>query len=490
MPPNTPEGRIKIIAENLARAALAEMRRDVEGAGTAAGGASTGFEKLVFQQGHLIASTQGARRGLNIVENGLRTLAFQAAGVPGPVGKIASGFGFLGAGSLVVTGVVAGVGAVALGYRMLTRDAREAGEAADKLTDSVKKQTLGGQFRAIGADLTEASRAATPVAAPTAQLALGQELLGLIRGDALEDAGEKAVAAVMAVRDARVQAGKDAIRSMEREAELIGLTTAEAARLKASWMGLTEAETANYIAAATRLERRKEETRALEAQNRALEVQADILAEIGRISREVETFGAFVAPDLAGLKLPDIFADESARQAGLRVAEIEKQGGEFAFGLNQDFFDQVQLDVNNAIASLEKAGGGAKTFGIIAAQSLAFLGAAQQGGAGGILTAGGGLLSGLSELKGLGGLGPIGIVTTALGGVFDFFDRSAERRQREQMEELRRIRENTEKRAQPDHVSVTVSLNGKELSGALVEDVLYAARRLERRDATPRLPSR
>jgi hypothetical protein len=443
-----------------------------------------GFDKMVMVNNRLVTSTAGARRGLNLMENGLRTLAFQAAGVPGPVGKIASGFGLLGAGSLIVTGVVAGVGAVALGYRFLTRDAREASAAADKLTDSLKKQTLGGQFRAIGANLTEAGQGVAD--AQFRASASGSpiwEWIAMIRSGALEDAGEKAVAAVMAVREAREQAGKDAIKSMQREADLIGVTTAEAARLKAGWLGLTEAETANYIAAATRLERRKEE-------NRVLLIQRDLLDEIGRISKEVSDFGAFVAPDLAGLKLPDILADESARQAGLRVAEIEKQGGEFAFGLNEDFFDQVQLDVNNAIESLEEAGGGAKKFGLIAAQSLAFLGAAQQGGAGGILAAGGGLLSGLSELKGLEGLGTIGIVATALGGVFGLFDRSAAQRHRELMEETRRIRENTEKRGQPDHISVTVSLNGKELSGALVEDVLYLTRRLERRDATPRLPSR
>lgn len=535
---NTPEGRIRIIAENLARAALAEMKRDVEGAGAAATGATSGFKGMVFQQGHLIASTQGARRGLNIVENGLRTLAFQAAGVPGPVGKIASGFGLLGAGSLVVTGAVAGAGALALGYRMLTKDAREAGEAADKLTDSLKKQTLGGQFRDIGANLTEAGQGTF-----NAQVKVEQgggpiwEWMAMIRQGALEEAGEKAVAAVLAVRDARATAHADLAtqldreatligttaaeaarlkaawmgltaaetenyvaavaglerrkaaaahadmtKQLEREADLIGLTTAEAARLRAGWMGLTEAETANYVAATTRLEQRKEE-------NRVLLIQRDLLEEIGRISREVSDFGAFVAPDLAGLKLPDILADESARQAGLQVADIEKQGGQFAFeNFGQDFFDQVQGDVDAAIGSLEKAGGGAKRFGLIAAQSLAFLGATQQGGAGGIITAGGGLLSGLSELKGLGGLGPIGIITTALGGVFSFFDHGQDRRQREMMDELKRIRENTDKRGELGQVNVTVLLNGRDVTAELLPQVMYGIRRAERTNAVPVLP--
>jgi hypothetical protein len=38
-------------------------------------------------------------------------------------------------------------------------------------------------------------------------------------------------------------------------------------------------------------------------------------------------------------------------------------------------------------------------------------------------------------------------------------------------------------------MSVTIMLNGKEVSGALVDDVIYQINRMSRRDATPRLPS-
>jgi hypothetical protein len=287
--PDSPETRIRIVAENLARAALQELRRDVAGAGTAATGASTGFGKMVFAQGNLIASTAGARRGVNLIQNALQTLTAQAIGVPGPVGKIAQGFGLMGAGSLLVTGAVAGVGAVALGYRYLTRDAREAGEAADKLTESLKKQTLGGQFRGIGGNLTEASQGVlnSQMAAEQGGLIGGwfERWVAWIRQSKLESAGEKAVTAAQAAREARGEAGQDLIKGLEREAALIGTTAAEAARLKASWMGLTQAETANYVAAATRLELRKEE-------NRLLLEQRDLLSQLTDIGHDVEAFAA------------------------------------------------------------------------------------------------------------------------------------------------------------------------------------------------------
>lgn len=437
--PGTPEARLKIVAENLARAALAELKRDVGETGTAAGGASVGFGRMVFQHGQLIASTGTARHGLNILENGLRTLAFSAAGVPGPVGKIVSGFGLLGAGSLVVTGLVAGVGAAALGYRVLTRDAREASEAADKLTDSLKKQTTGGQLRAIGANLTEAGAG---VASAQSKVAAGGgtiwEWIAMIRQGALEDAGEKAVAAVMAVRDARATSHADLAKQLEHEADLVGTTAAEAARLKAGWLGLTDAETANYVAAATRLERRKEE-------NRVLEAQKDLLQEIGAISREVSTFGAFAGPDLAGLKLPDIFAEESARQSSLQISKIQEQGGQFGFGLDQNFFDQVQADVDAATGSFEKASAGAKDLGSVIVQS--FFQATQAiatGTPAGILGGAGAILGGVSHLEGLskataGGLGIAGLVASGLGSVISLFDRHDAERERREAERHREL---------------------------------------------------
>lgn len=126
----------------------------------------------------------------------------------------------------------------------------------------------------------------------------------------------------------------------------------------------------------------------------------------------------------------------------------------------------------------------------LAAEAVALLGALKQGGAAGIFGAAGGIASDLGGLKGLGGFTPIGIGLNVVSGLFGMFDHSAERRHREEMEKLTRLIQNTDKRGQPDHTSITIMLNGKEVSGALVDDVIYQINRMSRRDATPRLPSR
>jgi hypothetical protein len=305
--PNTPEARLKIVAENLARAALSELKRDVEGAGTAASGASLGFGKMVFAHGNLIASSAGARRGVNLIENALQTLTAQAIGVPGPVGKIAQGFGLLGAGSLVVTGAVAGAGVLALAYRTLTQDARAAAEAADQLTDSLKKQSTGAQLREISASLTRAHE----------EIERGPKIFGLFRDDAVrpgeigdpilhlfqlmqrreeEKGGEKAVGSAMAVRGVRAEDHTRLIRDLEREGDLVGATATETARLKAQWLGLTDVETTNYVAAAARIERLKEaENRRLERlreENGLLEKQKDLISMLTDIGDDVEAFAA------------------------------------------------------------------------------------------------------------------------------------------------------------------------------------------------------
>ncbi len=126
----------------------------------------------------------------------------------------------------------------------------------------------------------------------------------------------------------------------------------------------------------------------------------------------------------------------------------------------------------------------------LAAEAVALLGALKQGGVAGILGGLGGIASDLGGIKGagLGALGPIGIGLSVASGLFGMFDHSAERRHRESLAELTRIRQNTDKRGQPDHISVTVLVNGKEVTGAILQDVMYGIRRAERTNAVPVLP--
>jgi len=435
MAPQTPEARLKIIAENLARAALQEAKRDVQAVGTAATGTASGFGKMVFQNGQLIASTSNARRGVHLFENALRTLSFQAAGIPGPVGKAAQGIGMLGIGSLWVTAAIAGVGGVALAIRAFTADAREAGTAADELAKSVGQLTLGGKFRAIGGNLTEAGQGVFAAQSRAQGGPLGGnpilEWIALIKQGALEDAGEKAVAAVLAVRAARDQDQEKLIQGLEREAQVVGLSATAVARLRAEWAGLDAEETGRFVAAARRLERRNEE-------NRVLKAQRDILEEISRISGEVSrTFDPF---DVQHLRLPtaETFrAQEGQRVAGLQVTELQKQGEQFAFGLDQSFFDRVQADVDDAISGLDEGG---RSAGMIMAQSFVLaLPGLMSGKAGGIFAGAGSILTGASALKGAPAfLGPAGFVLGALGTAFSLFDRNEDRRHKELVDAINR----------------------------------------------------
>lgn len=136
------------------------------------------------------------------------------------------------------------------------------------------------------------------------------------------------------------------------------------------------------------------------------------------------------------------------------------------------------------LQELEKAGGKTRPSSWMTPEFLMMstmaLAQGAQNGPGGFLTAMSGPLAMANPA--------IGAVSATLGTIFGIFDRNEERRQRDALDELKRIRENTERRGQPGRVSVTILLNGREVSGAILEDVLYGIRRAERTNAVPILP--
>lgn len=493
MASQSPEARIKIIAENLARAALQEAGRDVKAVGAAAGGTVGPFDKLVR------SFTTGTASS-NAFSNAVRTLSFQAAGIPGPVGKAASAIGAMGLGSGPVLGATAAVGALALGYRILTRDAREASDAADKLTESLKRQTLGVQLRDLQAKQGDASAAALR-SAGTAQDTLGGfnpflHLVASIRESRAEEAGEKAVAAALAIRDIRADDHLKTIRALELESDLFGQSAVAAARIRAEAQGFTDAETERLVVATRNLETKKAEARALEQQNRFLEEQHELLTQIGAdvaaFFAGPEGFPTFAQEIIAGIKVPtlaDLLAQEGSRQAGIDVTALEKQGGEFAFqNFDAAFFSNVQAGVDDALATTP----GFKTGGMLMAHAfVTAVGQFAGGGAGGAFGGIGSLLTGASGLQGAPAfLGPAGFAFSAIGSLVSVFDRGADRRHRELMDETRRIRQNTEERGRPQNVSTHFYLNGRELSGAIIDDVIYESGRAARRHGQPVLPPR
>ncbi|HMU61581.1 MAG TPA: hypothetical protein PKA66_07355 [Gemmatimonadales bacterium] len=81
-----------------------------------------------------------SRSGLSKVESGFKALAFQAAGVPGPMGKIAEGALLLGAGSGVLLAVAAAAGTLALVWQKFGAVSDEAKDAVERMTKALNTQ--------------------------------------------------------------------------------------------------------------------------------------------------------------------------------------------------------------------------------------------------------------------------------------------------------------------------------------------------------------
>lgn len=87
-------------------------------------------------------------RAIGILRNGMVGLATQAAGVTGPIGRLAQGLLMLGGGGTVVLAVAAGVGAISIAYRKLTQDSRDAEQAQKDLTKALQGVGVHGQLTA------------------------------------------------------------------------------------------------------------------------------------------------------------------------------------------------------------------------------------------------------------------------------------------------------------------------------------------------------
>jgi hypothetical protein len=96
-------------------------------------GLSAGLATANDQLQRLKKSGPDAAMGVRGVEQGVRMLAFQAAGLPGPLGRIAAGLLQLGGGNALVLGVVAGVGAIGLAIRLMSQDARDNAAAQEEM---------------------------------------------------------------------------------------------------------------------------------------------------------------------------------------------------------------------------------------------------------------------------------------------------------------------------------------------------------------------
>lgn len=401
-------------------------------------GLSAGLQKANAGLNQLAKSGPGARSGLRAVEIGARQLAFQAAGLSGGLGNLSRGLLMFSGGSALMLGVVAGVGAVAFAYNALTKESREASKAQQELHESLIRTA---RARAEGL-LPGSVRIGRDIATARAELA---------------DLNRQRSARVAALGDVFLARGFNTLdEAIAADSQLAKIDEQRAA------LSLTLAQN------------RAAETDALKQQNAEQEKLAKKERERIAALVHLSTFARVTPPTETGAG-PGVSNQlvEAAMRGGPSLA-MRGVGGETAPGAFRAELKGFSVELAAQIA-------GALGQALVAIQA---------GGVGGALAGGGAILGGLSGIQGLGGLGPFGLVASALGGVFSLFDNSEDRRHRQLMEETRRIRQNTEARGEPRNISLTLLLNGREVSAAVVEDLIYEVGRMERRDATPRLPPR
>src|SRR6185369_15390188 len=148
---NPQDVKRRIIAENLARAALQEAKKDVQGVGQAAGTAAPPFANLVryFDQGNRTGS---------LMRNALQQLSFHAAEIPGPIGKAGSailGLGVSGGPILIAT---AALGVFALAWKKADEAGQLAASNAESAGERIRKvfasALQGGNTEEFGQRLT------------------------------------------------------------------------------------------------------------------------------------------------------------------------------------------------------------------------------------------------------------------------------------------------------------------------------------------------
>jgi hypothetical protein len=355
---------------------------------------------------------------LRAVETGARSLAFEAAGLAGPLGRVSAGLLQIAGGNALVLGAVAGLGAVALAYNLLTKESREAAEAEKKhreellasararaLAATPQTQQIGGQTQDAAAQLRELNaRRAARVQALREVLVQGQGLAAaefaaeLLQDKELADIDQARadLSAIIALnRGASARATEDEAKAAQRILETERQQRLEAMQLRA----LTDRNEMDFL--------------------RSFRRQTFAAPGFGGFSRDTNdplrsgrgtTFGR-------GLELDPLFRGRffGARAPEPRFVMPESQ--------KRDWL---------------------KSGAIIATGFFQAVTALRSGGAGGAFGALGSLATAGSQVEGIStGLGKtlstVGFVGSALGAVFSLFDHSEERRHRQLVATIERL---------------------------------------------------
>ena len=310
------------------------------------------------QLGKWSNSTVSGTRATRLLEHGLQQLSFQAAGIPGPIGKVASAIGMLGVGGGPVLVATAALGLLALAYKEIADASALAAKAQEDFFEALKKTPQGA-------------------------LSLGR--------NALKDA-------------------KDQLRSLTAP----GATGPGGAAIPEAMIEAARMKVANLTVALGPLQKAaddaaKRQTKEIERQNEELRKQAALVALLLRLR-------AVPLGPLGTVRLPGLPTDDLGRGAGAPGALVPIRFRD-RFGHDIGVKDLPSAPGGQAP---ETAPGGGNALQI-AQMAVASVMMVAQGG-GNMLGAGGMLVSGLSAMKGIGTaagpLGWMGLALTTLGSIF------------------------------------------------------------------------
>jgi len=108
-----------------------------------------------------IPTKTAATAGVKKLENAFTTFAFSLAGIPGPIGRVASTLSSFALGSGFAVAVVAGISAIAFAYEKITGPAKRAREETEKLIASLNKARDARFGLDIQKDMAKASAEVT-----------------------------------------------------------------------------------------------------------------------------------------------------------------------------------------------------------------------------------------------------------------------------------------------------------------------------------------
>ena len=397
----------------------------------------------------------GAHSGLRLVQTGMRTLAFEAVGLAGPLGRIAGGLLQLGGGSTLVLGAAAGLGLVGAAWKAAAAEA----DLASSNVEAAAARMHAAIAKALGEGFGPERRAATQAAIDEKQALLNNLLMTPARIDSTLVPG--APPGQMGVPGVRMTPAETRKKQIDDAKTALG-------------------QLITLLAAIDR-----------ESEKAAETGLRDLRLELSGINAEIRTLVAGGRPGL-----PSFFQEtlQSLRVPNFQTIMLRSQA---AAGSATAMQAQRDALVRSSFLGVDFFGGGPSggaAFGRarpekdkidaarIAAESIAVMGAFRQGGAGGVLSATGSLFGELGAAKSAGGLGltgfgPVGIGLQVAGGVFSLLDNSAERRHKEMMAELRKI-------AQRPLIEGTT--RQPIFIGSRTPEVVYEAQRRADRDAIDR----